>query len=249
MRLRAIIRNINVLNVVLLAVIAGFAAYILPPLLDVQATYTPPAAKKVQETKEEKAAAPQPPSAMEYTVVAEQNVFNPGRKIPTEKKEEKQLPKPDFVLFGTVITPDTSVAFIEDMKAPYTSPGRGKRQRALHLGSVLSGFTLREVHPDTVVMARGEERIELKVIDASKAKLRESEAVAGAQKKPAAGRAAATASARQARQPAVNLLGGQLDPAKRREYLRQVYGRNKNAPAASGSPAVRQRPTTRSSGD
>ncbi len=167
-------RNINVLNLILLGIIVSFAAYILPPLLNIKATYSPPVPKKTVEEKAEKPpeAAP-PPSAMEYTIIAEQNLFNPERKIPTEKKDEKPLPKPEFVLYGTLITGDAQIAFLEDLKAPYTTPGRGKRQRTLRPGNTLSGYTLSEIHSDRVVMTRGEDRIELLVLDSSRAKSRE----------------------------------------------------------------------------
>jgi hypothetical protein len=168
-----ILRSINVFNVLLLSAIVAFATYILPPLLNAKVTYTPPAAKKLTTEEAEKPVAVQPPSVMEYVVIAEQNVFNPERKIPAEKKDEKPLPKPEFVLYGTLIADDTRMAFLDDLKAPYTSLGRGKRQRTLRIGSNLSGYTLSEVYPDRVVMVRGEDRMELRVIDASKAKTRD----------------------------------------------------------------------------
>lgn len=191
-RIRSAVRHINVLNLLLLAIAAALAAHVLPPLLNVGVSSTPPAPKKIAEGKEEKPAVPQPLSAMEYVVIAEQNVFNPERKIPAEKKDEKPLPKPEFVLYGTLITDDTSIAFLDDLKAAYTTPGRGKRQKTLRIGSTLSGYTLSEVYPDRVIMVRGEDRMELRVIDASHAKSRENAgsptgAVAAAQQAPAAG--------------------------------------------------------------
>jgi type II secretory pathway component PulC len=169
-RLKRIMRNISVLNMLLLTAVIALAAYVLPPLLDVNVSYTLPVPKKITKEKEEKPAAAQAPSAMEYAVVAEQNVFHPDRKIPSEKKEEKPLPKPEFVLYGTLITNDTSLAFMEDLKAPYTTAGRGKRQRTLRLGATLSGFTLSHIYEDKVVMARGEDKIEVKVVAGDRAK-------------------------------------------------------------------------------
>ena len=166
--LRKIMKNINVLNVLLLAVVTALAAYLLPPLLDVNVSYTLPAQKKVAQQKEETPAVAQPPSAMEYTVIGEQNVFHPERKIPAEKKDEKPLPKPEFVLYGTLIASDASLAFMEDRKAPYTTSGRGKRQRTLRLGGTFSGYTLSQIYEDRVIMARGEDKIEVRVVDLSK---------------------------------------------------------------------------------
>ncbi len=168
MRFKTIVRHINLLNLVLLAAITVFALYILPPLLDAKVKYTPPAAKKIAEEKEEKAVETHTPSSIEYTIIAEQNLFHPERKIPPEKKEAEPLPKPEFVLYGTIVAGDISMAFIEDKKTPYTTPGRGKRQKALRVGGTVGGYTLSEVQNDRVIMARGEERIEVKVLDTAK---------------------------------------------------------------------------------
>ncbi len=163
-----IMRNINVLNVLLLALVIALAAYILPPVLNVSVSYTLPAQKKVAQQKEVIPAVVQPPSAMEYTVISEQNLFHPERKISAEKKDEKPLPKPEFVLYGTLITSDESLAFMEDRKAPQTTSGRGKRQRTLGLGGTFSGYTLSRIYEDRVIMARGEDKIEVRVHDLSK---------------------------------------------------------------------------------
>ncbi len=170
MSFKSIISHINVLNLLLLTVTAAFASYVLPSFLNMKVDYNPPTPGKVLVEKEEKPSATQSLSAAEYIVVAEQNVFSPERKIPTEKKDEKPLPKPEFVLYGTLVTGDTSIAFLEDLKAPEMSKGRGKRQRTLRIGNSLSGYTLSEIYPERVVMVRGEDRMELRVLDASQAK-------------------------------------------------------------------------------
>jgi hypothetical protein len=89
--------------------------------------------------------APETLSPNDYAVIGYQNLFHPDRKIPPEKKELPPLPMPEFVLFGTLLTPDLSVAYLEDKKAPVSTPGRGPRQTALKKGETLSGFTLREI--------------------------------------------------------------------------------------------------------
>lgn len=170
MRFKTIIRNINVLNIVLMATIAVCAAYILPPLLHVQVKYTLPSPKKTVEEKEEKTVQTQPSSPLEYTIIAEQNVFHPERKIPADKSATPPLPKPEFVLYGTLITNDISLAFIEDLKAAVSTPGKGKRQKALRKGETMSGFTLKEIETDKIVMVRGEERIEVRITDKARAK-------------------------------------------------------------------------------
>jgi hypothetical protein len=225
MRLNTIVRNINLLNIVLIATIAAFAAYLLPPLLNVQVKYTLPSPKKAAEEEEENPAEAQPPEAMEYMVIAEQNIFHPERKIPVEKKEDKPLPKPEFVLYGTLITGDTKLAFIDDMKSAQASPGRGKRQRALNLGSTLSGFTLSEVYQDKVVMVRGEESIEVRVLDSAKSRAVEPGGIAA--KKPTAVSTLKQPSA----QPARPLTG------KERKDLRQQT-RSQKQPRQNAEPLL-----------
>lgn len=185
MRAREILKNINLLNVLLMAVLAVFGMYVLFPLLDVKAVYIPPAAKKTAEKTEEKAAPFQTPSIAEYTMIAEQNPFHPDRKTPVDKAEASPLPKPDFVLYGTMITDSVSIAYMEDLKAPYTTPGRGKRQTALKKGETFSGFTLKEIEKDKIVMARGEETIVVHLADSSKSKTRGGASAPAAQAQPA----------------------------------------------------------------
>lgn len=112
-------------------------------------------------------------SPADYMVVAEQNPFHPERKIPVEKKAEKPLTKPEFVLYGTLITDDISITYMEDLKAPVSTPGRGKRQSPLRIGQSLSGFTLKEIEPEKVVMVRGEERMTVYLNDPNTQKKRE----------------------------------------------------------------------------
>jgi type II secretory pathway component PulC len=103
------------------------------------------------------------PPLQEYTVVAEKNLFHPDRVIPA-KKDDIAIPRPEFVLYGTLITSNVSIAYISDMKVPRSTPGRGQRQTGLKIGETMSGYTLKEVHHDRVVMVHGDDRIEIKVV-------------------------------------------------------------------------------------
>lgn len=185
MRTREILRNINLLNLLLAAALAVFGIYILLPFLNVKTAYTLPAPKKTAEKTEQNAAPFQTPSIAEYTLIAEQNPFHPDRKIPFDKAEAAPLPKPDFVLYGTMITDSVSIAYMEDLKAPYTTPGRGKRQTALKKGDTFSGFTLKEIEKDKIVMARGEETVVVYLADPSKSKTRGGASAPTAQAQPA----------------------------------------------------------------
>jgi len=164
-KFKRIVGNINLLNVLLTSVTVFFALHILFPTLDFEVKYKLPAAKLIKEDTGEKPAQSHPPSITEYMVIAEENLFHPERKIPPEKKEEVPLPKPEFVLYGTLITDDMSLAYLEDLKAPRNSPGRGKRQVAMKKGDSMSGFTLKEIETDKIVMLRGEEKMVVPISD------------------------------------------------------------------------------------
>ena len=161
---KPLLRNVNLLNVVLFLAAVVFASHSLLPLLDVRVNFAMPAPAKSPVTAERTVGEAETPSVTEYTVIAEKNLFHPDREIPVEKdKSEQHLPKPDFVLFGTLIAGNTSLAYLEDLKAPRSTAGRGKRQIALKEGDKLSGFTLKEIEPDKVVMVRGDETITIPV--------------------------------------------------------------------------------------
>jgi len=168
--LKYIFRNINLLNIMLIASVILLANYIILPMLNMSVKYPLPAGKKIISDKDEKPVESQIPSPSEYMIIAEENLFHPDRKIPVEKKAEQPLPKPEFVLYGTLITDDLKLAYMEDKKSPRSTQGRGIRQTALRLGDTMSGFTVKEIDIDKIVMVRGEERIEVNVIEPSKHK-------------------------------------------------------------------------------
>ena len=103
MRIKRLIRNINMLNVVFLTGALFFAFYIFFPALDITAGFTLPAVKKSAAEKEETGMEIRIPSIVEYAKITEENLFHPERKIPVEKKADQQhsLAKPEFVLYGT----------------------------------------------------------------------------------------------------------------------------------------------------
>jgi hypothetical protein len=167
-KLKYIFRNINLLNIILIAAIILMAKYTILPLFSINIKYTLPAEKKIVHEKEGIPAESHIPSPSDYIIIAEENLFHPERKIPVEKKDEQPLPKPEFVLYGTMITDNTKLAYLEDKKSPHTTTGRGKRQVTLRKGDSLSGFTLKEIEQDKVVMVRGDETIIVNVTDSKK---------------------------------------------------------------------------------
>ena len=148
------------MNLLLGAALLLVVSYLLLPLSRANTLPVIPKAKPAAKQAALPPIVEEPPGvAADYTVIAEHNLFHPERIIPVEKKAEPPLPKPDFVLYGTLIDGETKMAFMDDLKASYTTPGRGKRQHVIAQGGSLSGFVLSEVHEKTVVMTRGEEKV------------------------------------------------------------------------------------------
>jgi hypothetical protein len=172
-RLSSLLRSINVLNIMLLVTTFLLADYIVLPMLNVQVKFVPAVPKKVSDEKAEKLPQNTTPNPADYTIIADQNLFHPERKIPPEKKEEAALPKPEFVLYGTLITNNLRFAYLEDRKSPRSTPGRGKRQTALKLGDTMSGYTLKDIDYNEVTMVKGDDIVTIKVIDSSVKKDRE----------------------------------------------------------------------------
>ena len=188
MTLKGLLRNVNLLNILLIAGGLVFTHFTLVPLTETDSRYLPAAVKsKGEEKKVEEATPPQTLSPNDYSVIGDQNLFHPDRKIPPEKKEIPPLPMPEFILFGTLVTPDLSLAYLEDKKAPVSTPGRGTRQTALKKGETLSGFTLKEIMADKVVMARGDDILTVLLTDPKAPKSREGAGTAGTAKPPTVG--------------------------------------------------------------
>jgi type II secretory pathway component PulC len=167
-------KHINLINCILIMVSLIFAYQYLFPRMNTDVAFTVhPLVKKPAEKNPYELSKPQTLSPQEYRTIADQNLFHPERIIPPEKKPEAILPKPEFVLYGTLITPDLKMAYLEDKKAPVTTPGRGQRQSALKIGESLSGFRVKEIMTDKVVMTRGEETLQVLLQEPGSSKTRE----------------------------------------------------------------------------
>ena len=146
-----ILKNLNLLNVLLAAALVATAHYIVFPLVNKKPDFSPPAIKALPEqVKNQTAPGESAGASIDYVVIADQNLFHPDRKIPVDKPQEKTLPKPELVLYGTLIADNISLAYVEDVKSPLTTAGRGKRLRVLKKGDALSGFVLKSIEPDTI---------------------------------------------------------------------------------------------------
>jgi hypothetical protein len=169
-----VLKHFNLLNFILIAVFLIFLhSFLFPRLVNDDSVVVLPLIKKPAVKTFDEPFKTQTLSPQDYRAIADENLFHPDRIIPLEKKAEAVLPKPEFVLYGTLITPDLKMAYLEDKKAPVTTPGRGQRQSALKIGESLSGFRLKEVHEDKVVLTRGEETIQVLLQDPNSAKNRE----------------------------------------------------------------------------
>jgi len=168
------------------------AYYALFPLMGADIKYALPSPGKtplIEKAGPLEGLNPAPPSS--YTIIADNNLFHPERKIPPEKKtgeDQQPLPKPDVVLYGTLISDTLRLAYLEDLKAPRNTPGRGRRQTVMKIGDALSGFVLKEIDTDKIVMAKGEEKMTVYVHDPGRLKTRETPAT---QPQPATGKPAA----------------------------------------------------------
>ncbi len=162
---RRLIDNLNILNILLAT--AAVALFILLdyPLINSEVRIIRPKAKPAAVAGVEKAAPASTIAYMDYAVIAEKNLFHPDRKVPVEKKDNKLLVRPEIVLYGTMIAGDKKLAYIEDKKAPYSTPGRGKRQVTIPEGGMISGFKLTEIHEDRILLVRGEEKMLVRLND------------------------------------------------------------------------------------
>ncbi len=174
MGFKPLAKNITILNLLLILCLVWFIHFRFLPLWNAGVPDPPLPPKKVLKKEIEKESLPPQPPLKDFICIAEQNLFHPERKIPSEKKEEQALPKPEFVLYGTLITGSQTLAYMEDKKSVVTTPGRGKRQTVLKKGEILSGFTLTEVLEDQVILVRGQETITVKLNDPQSPKFRDS---------------------------------------------------------------------------
>ncbi len=160
--------SLNVLNGLLALAVAGIVYFVVIPVLEPVTRISLPTAKGTVASSGNMAAPARDLPAADYAVISNKNLFHPERMIPPEKQPEKVVPKPDVFLYGTLIAGDASYAFIEDKKAPHSTPGRGKRQITLKKGDNLSGYTLGEIEANRIVFIKGEDRVVVMLNDQGK---------------------------------------------------------------------------------
>ena len=161
-----VLKNINILNIILLAVATGLFFTLAYPLLNADVKVKIP---QVKPESVQKAASVVPvedtPATVDYIIVTEKNLFHPERRMPLSKAEEEMVARPEIVLYGVIISGEKKIAYIEDKKRPYSTPGRGKRQTPVAQGALIGGYTLKEVNPETIVLVRGKDRMVVNLRD------------------------------------------------------------------------------------
>ena len=160
-----ILRNFNVMNLLLLAAAMVMFFTLAYPFLNYDPNIRIPKVNAVTEMKAEKTAEQAAPAAADYIIVAEKNLFHPERRIPAEKKEEQVVVRPEIIYYGSIITHEKKIAYIEDKKNPYSTPGRGKRQTPVAEGAMIGGYALKEVNPETLVLVRGDDKMVVNLRD------------------------------------------------------------------------------------
>jgi hypothetical protein len=157
--MKIFLKNINILNLLLLILAIFLSLKLGESLVDKNNIFTISKSKEALIENEEKTVKESTANYLDYGVISEKNLFHPLRKIPSEIKEEQQMAIPDIVLYGTLITDDKKIAYIEDRKSPYSTPGRGKRQVAVKEGDMIAGYKLVKVNPEFIFLVHGENKI------------------------------------------------------------------------------------------
>lgn len=165
-----ILRNLNVLNGLLLAAIALLVVFIAVPFFSMDIWLSIPKVPPAKIGQGVQTSVAENPSLADYALISDQNLFNPARRIPPAGTEEKMFARPEIVLYGTLITGNTRIAFIEDKRAPKITPGRGKRQIAAQKGYNINGYILQQIEPDRIVFAKGMDRIVVRLEEGEKRK-------------------------------------------------------------------------------
>jgi len=170
---RYLLKSINLLNITLIIAICFLVRYSFYTGVNISESKTLLPAKKILPEEVGKTEEYQPPSISEFAVIAEQNIFHPERKIPADKISSPPVPPPEILLYGTLITGGERIAYVEDKKLPYSTPGRGKRQLALRIGNTISGYKLISIEAEKIELVKDEEKMTVYLIDSVKPKTRE----------------------------------------------------------------------------
>lgn len=157
--IKIFLKNINVLNLVLLAVAILLFLKLDNINIDKKMEF---ALSKSEQTVTETEAKEDIKSAtnyQNYSVITEKNLFHPSRRIKSDVKQDQQMVRPEIILYGTLITDEKRIAYIEDVKNNYSTPGRGKRQVTAKEGDMIAGYKLVKVSNESILLVNGSDKI------------------------------------------------------------------------------------------
>ncbi|MBF0563613.1 MAG: hypothetical protein HQK89_00065 [Nitrospirae bacterium] len=163
-----LLRHVNVLNLMLISLVFllghyEYGIYKQPLSVRVASDKTAKAGKAELKIDEGKKLL----DRGSYMVVTDKNLFNTERKLILQKKEV-EIPPPDLIVYGTIITDNLKLAYVEDKRVPFSTPGRGQRQRTVRVGEALSGYTLKTVTPDKVEFVKGDKVLSVNILDSNR---------------------------------------------------------------------------------
>jgi hypothetical protein len=162
-------KRLPLVIVLLVGVSLAFAALIAKELTRVPRVARPrpqPAASVSSAPAAATPAAPTPAAPGNNAVVASRNLFSPTRTeapvapVAATPPPAPVLPKPN--LFGVVLQDSTPIAYLED---PVT-----KRVARYRVGDSVAGGTVQAIGPDTVMLARPEGPVTVRLHDPTRPK-------------------------------------------------------------------------------
>jgi hypothetical protein len=159
---RYLLQSITVLNLLMTATAIGFFIYFLNPLLRTPISVKVPAPNAISQgmpVREDEMKL----SIADYALIGEQNLFHPDRIISEVKKTPTPitLPRPELILHGTMLTSELKIAYLEDKKAAPKTPGRSAQYIVVKEGDNVSGYILKQITENMIVLANGEEQMTL----------------------------------------------------------------------------------------
>jgi hypothetical protein len=152
-------RRLSLLNVVLVGASLAFALLIARELTTAPRPVTSRAQPATPAAVPAAPAAPPPPPAGGYTIIATRNLFSPTRTEapppPPTVSAAMTLPKPS--LYGVVLRDGAPIAYLED---PVT-----KRVGSYRIGDTVAGGTVTTITDDSVLLARPEGQVAIRLHD------------------------------------------------------------------------------------
>lgn len=160
---RFFLQSLNLLNLLMTAIAIAVFHYFLNPLLTTPIAVKVPAPSDASSGMPARTDEATKPSTADYALIGEQNLFHPNRLIPEGKKmpTPATLPRPELALHGTMIAGELKVAYLEDKKAAPKTPGRNAPSIVVREGDHVSGYILKQITENMIVLANGEEQMSL----------------------------------------------------------------------------------------